>query len=42
MDYNEYCKRKIMELLDGIEDTRFLRQICTIVRIHVERKGGAV
>lgn len=41
MDYNVYCKRMIMEFLEGIEDTCFLRRICTIVRLHVERKGGA-
>lgn len=31
---NEFYKKKIAELLCNIDETRFLRQICTIIICH--------
>ena len=36
MDY----KQKIISMIEQIESERFLRQIWTILKIHIEKKGG--
>lgn len=41
----DWCKGRIFSMLktiDSEQDERFLNQIRTIVRLHIERKGGAV
>lgn len=41
----DWCKGRIfsmLETIDSEQDERFLNQIRTIVRLHIERKGGAV
>lgn len=41
MQYQEYIKT-INQLLKRIDesDTRFLKQLCTIINRHIEKKGG--
>jgi len=38
MGYEEYCKAKIIEMVSRIESGRFLRQIYTLLRLHIEKK----
>ncbi len=37
MDY----KQKIISMIEQISNERFLCQIWTILKIHIEKKGGA-
>lgn len=40
MEKDEYIK-KIIELLNNVKDERFLRQIWTIVKKHIEKGEGS-
>lgn len=34
------CREKIIEMVGQIEDEKFLNQIHTILRKHIEKRGG--
>ncbi len=40
MSIDDY-KLKIIEALNEIDDERFLNQIRTLLKFHIEKKGGA-
>lgn len=40
MSIDDY-KLKIIEAVNEIDDERFLNQIRTLLKLHVEKKGGA-
>lgn len=35
----EYCKEKILLMLESINDEKFLNQIRIILKLHIEREG---
>lgn len=35
----EEYKKSILDMLTGIKNERFLRQICIILRLHIEKRG---
>lgn len=37
----EYCKEKILEMLENVNDEKFLNQIRIILKRHIEKKGEA-
>lgn len=41
MQYDEYIAtiNQLLKLID-INDTKFLKQLCTIINKHIEKKGG--
>ncbi len=36
----DWYKDKIVEMVDKIEDKRFLNQIRTLLKLHIEKRGG--
>lgn len=40
MSIDDY-KLKIIEAVNEIDDQRFLNQIRTLLKLHIEKKGGA-
>lgn len=37
----DYCKEKILLMLENINDEKFLNQIRTLLKLHIEKKGEA-
>lgn len=38
---SELLKEKILLMLSEINDEKFLNQIRTLIKLHIEKKGGA-
>lgn len=41
MSKEQFCKEKIVLMLERINDEKFLNQIWTLLKIHIKKKGEA-
>ena len=39
-EWVKWCRGKIVEMVGQIENEKFLNQICTILKKHIEKRGG--